>query len=286
MLASRDALLARGILYPDVELDPEPQPKHQWLVNLVLTEDWAPFGRNIDRVVAQARETNASHVVLSTEGLFNHWFDFSAAGKAALASLKERFDVSVWVLFRDPVSWAVSMYIQAVRNPLSRLSPVYSTTEALDTLIDHEFFATRLRYDRYVQDVERVFGEGKVHPSRYESGDVLEQARRFLGVDATVLADVTGRNRALSMLGVELLRRLNGLRLAAEERERVAAEIARLDETLGASSEPLTASPETRRKVLALSRDSEDYLERRFGISWTDCRTQTARNERVRQRQG
>jgi hypothetical protein len=270
--ASRESLLTRGILYPDVDLNPGPSPKHQWMINLLLAEDLGGFSRNIRRVVDQARATNASRVVLSTEGLFNHWFDFSAAGRSALAALNESFDVTVWVVFREPVAWAMSMYVQAVKNPPFPLAPPYSTTEPPETVIDSEYFVTRLQYARFVQDAERVFGEGTVHAMRYESGDILDQAREYLDVDATILGSAGDKNRALSVLGLELMWRLNSLRIPPEEREGVATAIIDLDRILGATSRPIKPSVEVRRKVLAISAESERYLAHRFGIAWDDVR--------------
>lgn len=270
--ASREALLACGILYPDVDLYRGAPPKHQWLTKLVLDEDFERFAENVTTVAEQARVSRAARVILSTEGLFNHWFDFSVPGRSALATLNDSFDVRPWVVFREPVAWAMSLYVQAVKNKPFHLAVPNSTSEPPESAITHEYFATRLRYDQYVQDVERVFGEGTVHIIRYESGDIVEQVRRFLGVDATVLTSEGNRNKTLSALGLELLRRMNSLGIAAEERQRILRQIIELDKTLGASSGPIRPSAEFCSKVLALSRDSERYLEQRFGIGWADCR--------------
>ncbi len=270
--ASRQALLAHGILYPAVDLYARRPPKHQWLTRLVLEQDFERFDRNVMTVAEQARVSRAARVILSTEGLFNHWFDFSVPGRSALATLNDRFDVRPWVVFREPVSWALSLYCQAVKNRPFHLAGPNSTSEPPEVAITHEYFVRRLRYDRYVQDVERVFGEGTVHIIRYESGDILEQVRHFLGVDETVLASAGNRNKSLSALGIELVRRLNSLGLEAEERRRIVTQIIELDKTLGASSGPIRPSAEFRSKVLALSHESECYLEQRFGIGWADCR--------------
>ncbi len=180
--------------------------------------------------------------------------------------------MTVWVVFREPVSWAMSMYVQAVKNPPFHLAPVYATTQPPEAVIEQPYFRTRLRYDQFVRDAEAVFGEGSVLVSRYESGDILQQARKLLEVDETALASAGDRNRGLSMLGLDLLLRLNGLRIQGEERESIASRIVALDRVLGATSEPVRASPEVREKVLAMARESERYLETRFGIGWADCR--------------
>lgn len=270
--ASREALLTRGILYPNVDLNPGPSPKHQWLTNLLLAEDLDRFGNNVRQVAEQARTMTASSVILSTEGLFNHWFDFPAVGRDALAALKEHFDVTVWVVLREPVAWAMSMYVQAVKNPPFPLAPPYSTTEPPENVIGDAYFVTRLQYARFIQDAESLFGEGSVHPMRYESGDILDQARRFLDVDATILGSAGDKNKALSMLGLELMWRLNSLRIPWQAREPLATAIIDLDRVLGATSAPVRPSEEMRRKVLATSAESERYLAHRFGIAWDDVR--------------
>lgn len=270
--ASRGSLLEKGILYPDVDLHPDPEPKHHWLTDRLLANDVEGFGRNITLVAGQAKATNASRVILSTEGLYNHWYDFSEAGRAALAKLGDTFDVTVWVVFREPISWAMSSYIQAVKNPPFQLASRYSTTETLESLLDTEYYVTRLQYARFVQDAENVFGAGTVHAMRYESGDIIEQARVYLGVDSITLVGAGNRNKALSMLGLELMLRLNSMRMPRQERQRVASAIIELDQILGATSEPATASAEVRKKVLAISRESERYLAKRFGIVWDDGR--------------
>jgi hypothetical protein len=138
--------------------------------------------------------------------------------------------------------------------------------------VEGRWFTTRLDYAAFVQDAERVFGEGSVSIARYESGDIVQQARDVLGVDDGVLPSAGDRNKALSVLGVELLRRLNSLGIPGERRNRIAAEIIELDRTLGATSEPLRPSEELSAKVLAITRESEAYLARRFGIGWADVR--------------
>lgn len=270
--AARAGLLAQGVLYPDVDLNRGPSPKHQWLTNMLLAEDVAGFARNVASVASQASAADARRVVMSTEGLYNHWFDFSPVARRALVALADVFDVTVWVVFREPVAWAMSMYVQAVKNPPFALAPPYSTTETAETVIDHAYFATRLQYARFVEDAESLFGADTVVPMQYEAGEIMGQARRFLDVDTATLPSVGDQNKALSMLGLDLMRRLNSLRIPWQEREPIASAIVELDKTLAATSEPVVASAEVRRKVLAMSRESEELLRRRFGIDWSSGR--------------
>jgi hypothetical protein len=273
--ASRERLLAKRILYPDVDLNPGPSPKHQWLTNLLLAEDLQRFASNVRSVASVANATSATVVVMSTEGLYNHWFDFHARGRRALEALSEDFDVTIWVVFREPVAWAMSMYVQAVKNPPFHLAPVYSTTEPPEAVVDQDYFVTRLQYARFVEDAERLFGPGNVVPTQYESGDILDQARRILGVDEAVLGSDGNKNPALSKLGLDLMLRLNRLNIPWQQREPIASSIVELDRVLGATSEPARASAEMTTKVLTISRESEAYLRERFRIDWDDYRRRT-----------
>lgn len=270
--AARAGLIAEGILYPDVDLNRGPSPKHQWLTNLLLAEDVDGFARNVASVASQAKAAGAARIVMSTEGLYNHWFDFSPVARRALEALADSFDVTVWVVFREPVAWALSMYVQAVKNPPFALAPPYSTSEPAEAVIGHAYFETRLQYHRFVEDAESLFGRGTVVPMQYEAGEIMGQARRFLGVDAAALPGVGDQNKALSMLGLDLMRRLNSLRIPWEAREPIASAIVELDRTLAATSEPVVASADVRSKVLAMSRESEEHLRRRFGIDWSSAR--------------
>jgi hypothetical protein len=270
---ARVSLLRHGILYPEVDLDSDRRSKHQWITNLLLVDDVPAFRRNVERVLDNARSAGAARVILSTEGIFNHWFDYSASARAAFAELRTQFDVKVWVFFREPVSWAISMYAQAVRNPPFHLAPVYATADPPEAIIDHPYFARRIRYADFVRDAETVFGQQSVVAMRYESGDVVEQARRYLGVGGNVLTSTGKQNVTLSKLGVDLLRRLNTLSTGDREREELAERIVDIDRALGRTSGRIEASPEFARKVLAISHESERYLATRFGISWAELRT-------------
>ena len=145
--------------------------------------------------------TGATRVVLSCEGIFNHWSDYSAGAKLELTALSATFDVTMWIFFREPVSWVLSSYIQSVKNAPYHLAPRYATAEPLETVLDQDYYKTRLQYAHFVREAEQVFGSATVRPMRYESGDILEQARAFLGVDASVLGAVADQNRALTAIG-------------------------------------------------------------------------------------
>jgi hypothetical protein len=263
---SHAALLRQGILYPDVDLHPAP-PKHQWIAGRLLADEIDVFARNIDAVARQADKSGAQTVVLSTEGIFNHWSDFSPVARLALGELNRNFSVKVWCVFREPLSFAMSFYCQLLKNRPSSLSPCYGTALTPEDIVDHPWFAQRLDYRGFIEDIGDLFPA--LAATRYESSDTVAQARSLLGVGEDVLPGALLKNQSPSALGADLMRCLNRLRPEAEERDVLANMIAEIDRRLRPVSEPLRASEAVAEKVRRLSEVSVRYLTERFDISWT-----------------
>jgi hypothetical protein len=270
---SRERLMSRNILYPALELHTNP-PKHQWIVRYLLEDNVSRFKQNIQNLADEAADLNVRCVILSTEGIFNHWPDFSNCAKRALREVAENFALTVWCVFREPISFAMSVYSQLVKNPPFDLAPCYGTCDSPETVIEHPWFAKRLDYAGFVLDMENLFESPVVHATRYESNDIIEQARNLLGVDSEILQSVPNANRSLSMLGIDLMQRLNQLSLEKSERRRVVSAIIDLDRLLSHTSSPLKASNEMTDKVRAIAEKSEKFLIERFGIRWDDVSEQ------------
>lgn len=267
--AARASLGSRQILYPAWELHPRP-PKHQWLVDCLLSGDNARLSRNFGRLYAETQDTGIRSVLLSAEGIYHHWPDFPVAAKQALRAECERFELTLWCVFREPLPFALSMYAQLVKNPPVPLAPCYATAEAPEAVIAHPWCARRLDYAGFVRELDTLFGPRRVKLTRYESGDILAQARELLGIDAAVLPAVPAANRSLSALGIDLARRLNQLGLDDAARQRAMADIIALDRLLAPTSAPIAASPAFAACVDALSRESRAFLDQRCGMRWDD----------------
>ncbi len=270
MYTNRDRLLEKGILYPDLEIWQGKAKKHQWLVNYLITNNKEGLRSRFHELHEMAIKLNATMVVLSTEGIYNHWFDYSPEARDLLGELTDFFNVSIWCFFRMPVTFAVSLYGQSVKNPVTGSHPENSTSLSMEEIIQYPTFRKRLDYASFIDSVESLFGQGSLIASKYESADILVQARMILGVADHVLPDVPRLNESLSNLGIDLLRRLNSLNLPDSQRKDVFETISSLDKILSSSSQPITASEEFRQQVKVLSAQSEKTLAERYGISWND----------------
>ena len=105
--SNRTQLAEQGIWYPDTQGHPE--LKHQFLVGQLMSNDGESLMQSL-MTALDAMPGNTDKVVFSTEGLFNHWWDFSAEGRSVLRSLASVFPVEFIVCFRDPVAFAISLY--------------------------------------------------------------------------------------------------------------------------------------------------------------------------------
>ncbi len=258
----RAALLRKGILYPQAEMAPDQKPKHQWIVGALLADDGGVFTEKMEQVLAEANPDTHT-IILSTEGLFNHWWNFTAAGRDTLASLLDRFSVSVWVWFRDPVSFVRSDYIQMLKNPRGHGS-CFGQDLSVEEVLDDPWFSKHLDYIGFVRDVDAILGPGTVVPFAY-NGDTVGTFLTSLGAEYTEPANLNA-NRTLGEVGVELLRIFNRHDLPEEEKRAGVALIGEVDSLLGLASQPLRFTPRTEERILSLASQSVSALRRDFGL--------------------
>ncbi|HEV2362711.1 MAG TPA: hypothetical protein VGS12_00785 [Caulobacteraceae bacterium] len=262
--AQREALLERGVLYPRSGIAARGEPKHQWMVDQLMRPAADQFAPLFESAVSEARDDTHT-VLLSSEGLFNHWWDFSPAGRAALKALKERYPVEAWVFFRDPIAFIRSDYIEKLKAPKWRIA-CYGRDLSINHMLDDPWFARHLDYIGFVRDVETVLGAGAVRPFPH-TGDTIGAVLGALGVD-DLTADAQRRNRTMGAFGVAVLRRLNRLELSPGRKRKAVELIMRLDGLAGGESRPLILDGKTRKRVLALAAESIAALRADYGLNF------------------
>lgn len=259
----RADLLRMGILYPRTVRSFDLKPKHQWIVDALSARDGGDLMGKMNDVLAQI-EPSTHTVILSAEGLFHHWWDFSSAGRQALASLADMFSVSVWVWFRDPISFVRSNYIQMLKNPRYHVA-CYGRDLSVDEVLDDKWFARHLDYIGFVSQMEEVLGRGAVIPFAYK-GDTIDVFLSSLGVERTDRTKLN-ENRTLGEFGVRLLRMLNRHPLSPKKKWTAVVLINKLDALLGFASQPLRLGSKTEDLIRSLASESISALERDFGLS-------------------
>lgn len=246
-------LRVRGILYPhNLDRAQNPTaPKHQWLEKNLITAHFDYLLENFKNIIAQV--TSETHtIILSSEGVYNYWWDFPDASKAILSELSILFDTRLWVWFRDPLGFIESYYKQCIRNPKIEGNPCYGKDLSFAEMLDIEWFSQHLNYQGFVNECQILFGEDAVSVFKY-GDDVVQEVIDKLGL-ATPYDNPTPRqNGSLNSASVRLLRVINQTDIKAKDKELLMPHLRQINKVFdGYKNEPLI-DEESRKKILTLS---------------------------------
>jgi hypothetical protein len=252
-----DALSQLGVWYPPARLDPE-MKKHQFLIGLLLYGDGAGLAQAFDEIVHSAPPQTRT-VVLSTEGLFNHWWDFAPESKAMLRHLASLVDLELWACFREPVAFAITQHAQLLQNP-RQFAPAYGLDIGLEEILENGWFAQRLDYLGFVFEAEELLGAGNVRAFKY-GPDIVDRIFRAIGASASGSSKKLV-NPSMRQPGVDLMRIVNRYDLPPAEKYDAAALVLALDTLIGERAEPLRASPQATRRIHQLAGREWQVMER------------------------
>lgn len=214
-------LRGNGILYPHnlAALNNPGAPAHQWFEKNLVTTHVENFVANMSNVISQIKDDTHT-IILSSEGIYNYWWDFPDASKTLLGELATLFDVQVWVWFREPVAFIESYYKQCIRNPQVASNPCYGKNLSFAEMLDVKWFSQHLDYRGFVNECKTIFGQNSVSAFEYNN-DVVQQVSQLLGL-ATAHDNPTPRqNNSLNNASISLLRTLNQYDVKAKDKERL-----------------------------------------------------------------
>lgn len=218
-----------GILYPTRSHNPD-APKHQWLEkNLVRTHPQNLLD-NFASVVQQVDE-NTHTVLLSSEGVYNHWWDFPEESTILLKAISSCFEVNIWVWFREPLAFAESFYKQCMRNPAVKNIPCYGKDLSFAEILQDSWFIQRLDYLSFVNDCDALFGKSAVSVFEYQK-DTVKTVSELLGLATPHDNPTPRKNTSMNAITSELYRVINRLQLTAKEKEKLVPHLHDIDSVL------------------------------------------------------
>lgn len=225
-----DILKSEGYLYPKAYIN-TPAPKHQWIVSLLMSNNFDKFFDYILDIYNQAILKNTHTIILSTEGVYNHWWDYSPESKLILKLLGKYFNLKIWVFFREPISFFNSLYRQYLKNPQINLVDCYGKNLSFSEMLKDKWFIKHLDYLGFIYDCEDLFGEDNIKVFNY-SKDIIKDICEELDIKIEY-KDVKRENIGQSEIAVELLRVINQYKLNPEDKAKVVKELFSCDKTLG-----------------------------------------------------
>lgn len=246
-------LRSKGILYPhNLEKIQNPTaPKHHWFEKNLVAAHFEHFLENFKNIISQIN--NDTHtIILSSEGVFNYWWDFPNESKRILADLGELFDTEIWVWFREPLNFIESYYKQCIRNPQIEGNPCYGKDLSFAEMLDIEWFAQHLDYQGFVSGCQTWLGDESVSIFKY-GGDVVQEAIQKLGL-ATPHDNPTPRqNESLNSASIALLRTINRYDVRAKDKGLLMPSLTEINKILDNYQNESLIDDESRKRVLNLS---------------------------------
>ena len=259
-----ESLRKRGILYPRNRHNPD-LPKHQWLVSALRAVDSEKFLSGIEYTLNQFGDSTDT-LILSAEGIFNHWWDFDNEAKSMLSSIASLFDTTVWIFFREPLSFSISLYQQNIQNPQNRRVDSYGRDLSFGQMLSDPWFMRHLDYFGFVCECEEIFGRENIKLLKH-SENIVSVVHEFLGLEG--LTEIGSRkNPSLSRPHIELLRVINRYPLRPNEKSKaieLTKPLAQLLEKF--PSEPLS-SEEEKRQVLTQCALGMHALKSEYGLEF------------------
>jgi hypothetical protein len=227
LLANNQALLKQHCyLYPS-NYSQQGEPKHQWLINALINNNVELLISQFSAIYAQS-DASIHSIILSTEGIYNHWFDFSPEAKAYLSVINEYMQLKLWIFFREPIAFITSLYCQYLKNPRLKNIACYGQDLSFNDLLSDNWFIGHLDYIGFVYEIEALLNKDAIKIFRYQD-NIIEL---FCAELAIALPVEIKRNVNLSSCSIELVRVINKLALTESDKANIVVYLNEMDTIL------------------------------------------------------
>ena len=257
-------LRKKGIIYPSRSHNQD-APKHQWFEkNLVRTHPQNLLD-NFRDILSQVDDKTHT-ILLSSEGIYNHWWDFSQESKALLFELSKLFEINMWVWFRDPIDFAESFYKQCLRNPVVEQIPCYGRDLSFAEILEDPWFKQHLDYKGFIDECELLFGETTISVFAYQN-DTVKTISKLLDLDTPHDNPTPRKNTSMSDVAAELYRVVNRLELSAKEKEKLVPHLQDLDKSIAPFLSKNTKNlidEKSRDKIIAMTSEGMLDVQKRY----------------------
>jgi hypothetical protein len=257
-------LRKKGILYPSRFHNPN-APKHQWFERNLVSANADSLVDNFKDIINHIEE-HTHTILLSSEGIYNHWWDFPQESKALLLELNKLFDVEIWAWFREPLFFAESFYKQCMRNPQVDHISCYGRDLSFVEVLEDPWFSQHLDYIGFVNECDNLFGKESVRLFECNK-DTVKTVIQQLGLETPHDNPTPRKNTCMNSTTLELYRVINRLPLSAKEKEKIVPFINELDTALTPYSErdgDFLIDDESRERIIKMTAEGMQEIRKRF----------------------
>ena len=262
-------LRSKGILYPNRFHNPS-APKHQWFEKNLASANTENLVQNFNDILNHVEE-HTHTILLSSEGIYNHWWDFSEESKALLCELNTLFDIEIWAWFREPVAFAESFYKQCIRNPKVDNISCYGQDLSFAEMLDDPWFSQHLDYMGFINDCDILFGKESVSVFEYQhkyQQDTVKTVSELLGLNTPHDNPTPRKNNSMNGATAEIFRVLNRYQLSAKEKETLMPQIHELNDALTPyvqrDNTNQLVDEASKQKILVMTQSTMQEIQKRF----------------------
>ena len=261
--SNRQLLAENGLWYPPSNTR---ELKHQQLVNSLTRADENAFVEYVEAALRDMPDSTHT-VIFTTEGIFNHWWDYGPCAKGMLRHLAMLFDFELCIWFRDPEYYAASVYAQYIKNPNTpgNAGNVYGRDIDFADAMKDEWFRRHLDYAGFYYEARRLFGDSRVKTFLFV-GDTVRTFMDQYGI-GLLPADYSWRNTSMRRPGIEIMRITNRFQLDRKEHRRVVELVCEIDDIIGGRAEEFRLSEEERKLVARYAQRGWRILQKTLSAS-------------------
>jgi len=223
-------LLEQNILYPKKYSNTH-APKHQWLVTLLKNGDFKTLFSYLEEIILEAKNKDVRTIFLSTEGIFNHWWDFSNEAKEVLRIIAVYCNVKLYITFRSPKSFLESFYKQNLKNPQNSAAECYGKDLSFEEMLKDDWFVKHIDYLGFIQECEMLFGKNNIELFTYSSTTIIDDILEKLNVTIKFKKE-DKKNVGQSSIGVELLKVINRYNINSKDKRELVGLLQKMDPIL------------------------------------------------------
>lgn len=259
----KEELTKHGILYPSLDFHTD-VPKHQWLVEVLKNESYELLENYLEAIFKEAQDKFCSEFILSTEGLYNHWSDFSQKSKLFIKALEDFFVVKHIIFFRKPEDFLKSYYQQNLKNPKIKSIPCYGHNLTVVKMLEDPWFLKHFDYIGFLVDLELYVKRENILIFNFSKNIVLD-FYNFLGLEYNEKLK-SNENTSLGSMSVSLLREINKVDLQVTEKKEIVALLLKMNTILSKydTNSILDSEDVDFIKKLTMSQEATLYFE--YGI--------------------